>query len=117
MMAARRGALAWLSSASSTAIMVSATIWLVYALVEATPISAPALMWMPQLVPRAMALPTCRARSRCRLQGFRLQDSKAMGYQSSDCAAYLRHPSPGRKVSGFGIWVQGMKGAASPPCW
>ncbi len=32
--------------------------WLVYALVEATPISAPALMCTPQSVSRAMVLPT-----------------------------------------------------------
>lgn len=32
--------------------------WEVYALVDATPISQPALMWMPQSVAAAMAEPT-----------------------------------------------------------
>ena len=34
------------------------TCWLVYALVEATPISQPALMCTPQCVERAIAEPT-----------------------------------------------------------
>lgn len=46
------------SSDSMSAIMVMATIWLVYALVDATPISQPALMCTPQCVRRAMAEPT-----------------------------------------------------------
>lgn len=47
-----------LSCPRASAIMVITAIWLVYALVDATPISAPALMWTPQWVPRAIALPT-----------------------------------------------------------
>ena len=46
------------SSESASASITIATIWQVYALVDATPIAAPALMWTPQSVPREMALPT-----------------------------------------------------------
>ena len=46
------------SSESASARRTMATIWQVYALVDATPISAPALMWTPQSVLREMAEPT-----------------------------------------------------------
>ena len=45
------------SSDRAKAIIVSATICDVYAFVDATPISHPALMCTPQSVPRAMAEP------------------------------------------------------------
>ena len=58
MMSSLMPALACESSLRAKAIIVMATIWLVYALVEATPISKPALMLMPQSVSRAIAEPT-----------------------------------------------------------
>jgi hypothetical protein len=58
MIDSRSSRLEMLSCPRASAIMVMTAIWLVYALVDATPISAPALMWTPQWVPRAMALPT-----------------------------------------------------------
>lgn len=58
MTSALLGALEIESSESTRAIIVSTTIWLVYAFVEATPISQPALMCTPHSVARETALPT-----------------------------------------------------------
>mmetsp|Transcript_13984 Transcript_13984/g.33829 ORF Transcript_13984/g.33829 Transcript_13984/m.33829 type:complete len:220 (-) Transcript_13984:1095-1754(-) len=58
MISRRRGARLMESSDSTNASSTIATIWQVYALVDATPISAPALMCTPQSVPRLMADPT-----------------------------------------------------------
>mmetsp|Transcript_63331 Transcript_63331/g.200311 ORF Transcript_63331/g.200311 Transcript_63331/m.200311 type:complete len:280 (-) Transcript_63331:1144-1983(-) len=58
MIPSRLSAFLRLSSLRARAIIVTTTIWDVYALVDATPISAPALMCTPQWVSRAMADPT-----------------------------------------------------------
>ena len=47
-----------LSSDMTRANMVRESIWLVYAFVDATPISGPALMWIPQWDSRQIVEPT-----------------------------------------------------------
>lgn len=84
MMSSLMPALACESSLRAKAIIVMATIWLVYALVEATPISKPALMLMPQSVSRAIAEPTVLVMPMQRAPWF-LAYLRACGQRDKDC--------------------------------
>lgn len=64
--------------------MVMATIWLVYALVEATPISKPALILMPQSVSLAIAEPTVLVMPMQRAP-WSLAYVRACGQRNKDC--------------------------------